>query len=507
MNARSITYPLTDRWSYLWLLLGGLLAVFSLSVGRWIIPLAAWLGPIFVLRFFRTQRRVWLAYLLAAVTTGIAVAVALPPFLGSLTISIVIGSALIANLAPLADRLLTPRLGGFASTLIYPLAFTAIEFLNAAVNPLGSYGAQAYSQYDNLPLLQLASVTGIWGVTFLILWFTSIANWAWERGFAWSEIKHGVTFYAGLLSLILVAGQVRLWFAPPPVETVRVAGITAVDWRASQIELLQALNTDRPAFRRLAQARYPLYFDATIREARAGAKIVVWPEHAAPVAQEDEPALLARAAEVARAEHIYLAVSLMSFPIDDSAYQAKLLVIDPQGAVVLEHLKYGGVGFEGNRVNGDGVLRTADTPYGTLAGVICWDTDYPGIVLQAGRKGVDILLSPSLEFRDMDPIHAHMARLRAIENGVSMVRIADNGLSVITDPYGRVLASMDHFTAGERVIVAQVPTRGVATFYPLVGDLFGWLALAGFVVIAALAVYVGRHPRSTAHPAQRPMTV
>jgi apolipoprotein N-acyltransferase len=137
---------------------------------------------------------------------------------------------------------------------------------------------------------------------------------------------------------------------------------------------------------------------------------------------------------------------------------------------------------------GDGVLRTVETPYGTLSGLICWDTDFPATVRQAGRNGTDILLSPSLEFRAADPMHAQMATFRAVENGVSVVREADNGLSVATDPYGRTLAAVDHFTASERVMVAQVPTRGVFTIYSMIGDLFGWLAVVGFVAIVAWGV-------------------
>jgi apolipoprotein N-acyltransferase len=56
---------------------------------------------------------------------------------------------------------------------------------------------------------------------------------------------------------------------------------------------------------------------------------------------------------------------------------------------------------------------------------------------------------------------------------------------------------MDHFSANERVMVAQVPTRGVFTIYPIIGDLFGWLAVVGFVVIAAWAVIRGRRAART----------
>jgi apolipoprotein N-acyltransferase len=81
-----------------------------------------------------------------------------------------------------------------------------------------------------------------------------------------------------------------------------------------------------------------------------------------------------------------------------------------------------------------------------------------------------------------------MATFRAIENGVSLVRQADNGLSIATDPFGRTLAAVDHFATEDRVTVAQVPSKGVFTVYSVIGDLFGWLAVAGFGTITIIGV-------------------
>jgi apolipoprotein N-acyltransferase len=204
MKNRKISYPLQDRWSYVWLLIATVLTIFSQSSGKWLIPVAAWLGPIFYIRFFRTQRRVWLAYLLAAISTGIAAAIVLPTFTGSMGPLLIIATALFNTLPLLADRWLAPRLPGFASTLVFPLSMTAMQFIGSVTSPLGSSGALVYSQYDNLALLQLVSLTGMWGLAFLMGWLGSIANWAWERQFVWPEIKRGVLFYAGLMLLVLV---------------------------------------------------------------------------------------------------------------------------------------------------------------------------------------------------------------------------------------------------------------------------------------------------------------
>jgi len=489
----------SDRWSYLWFVIGAALSLFT--TGQWSIPLVAWLQPIFFIRFMRTQKAfkgfilVWLA---TFVTGAIAwwnilgYGFGLPIFL----VTIAINTLLIAGGAYVADRLLAPRLGGFAATLIFPLAVTALDFLGMTTNPLGSFGAQAYTQYGSLTFMQLLSLTGMWGITFLVNWFATVVNYAWERSFSWPKIWRGLAIYAGVMLVVLAYGNVRLAFFQPQTGTVRVAGLTAVDFRAEQDVLFQTKDTDWEAFLQLAAERHDPYFEGTIREAQAGAKIVLWPEGALQVTAEDEAALIARGQEVSREEGIYLAMSWFKMykEEEERRNQIKLIVTDPNGEMVLEHIKYGGAMIEGLEP-GDGVLRTVETPYGTLSGVICWDTDFPTVVSQAGRNGTDILLSPSLDFRAIDPMHAQMAVFRAIENGVSVVRQSDNALSIVADPYGRTLAAVDHFTSNEWVMVAQVPTKGVFTLYSVIGDLFGWLSVAGFVVVVGWGVIRGRRAR------------
>lgn len=489
-TTRNTRYPLQDRWSYLWLAIGTLLNFF------WTIPLVVWLAPIFFLRFVRTQK-VWIGFLLVWLASFVTMAVTirdmLPFFPLPVYLVTVLVSALTVGALPfLADRLLVPRLPGFVATLVFPLAVTVMDYVGAITNPMGSIGAQAYAQYGNLALMQLLSLTGMWGIVFLVSWFASVANFVWERSFDWPQIRRGVAVYAGILLLVLLYGGARLAFAPAPTETVRVHGFTAVDMRQTWGELNQTIEQEGWEVMRVRTAEIQdRYFEGTIREARAGAQLVHWPEMAVMVAAEDEPAFLARAQQIARDEGIYLAMALGTvYENDSSPWENKLIVVDPAGEVVLEHFKFGDAANEGFQP-GDGILRTVSTPFGTLSGTVCNDTDHQEVIAQAGRNGTDILLSPSLEYRGIDPMHAHMATFRAIENGVVLVRQADNGLSIVADPYGRILASMDHFTDGERVFVTQVPAHYSAfTLYPLIGDAFAWLAaivLAGLVIWALVA--------------------
>jgi apolipoprotein N-acyltransferase len=477
-----------DRWSYLWLAIGTMLSLFY--SGKWTIPLAAWLVPVFMIRFMRTQKvfrgfiLVWLAIYVTVVIAWWGMmprALSIPIYL----VLMAINTLTIVGLSYLADRLLAPRLKGFAATLVFPLALTALDFLAMTINPIGSFGAQAYAQYGNPALVQLLSVTGMWGMVFLVNWFAPIVNWAWERSFDWRRIWRGLAIFAGIMLLVVVYGSARLVFSPAQAGTVRVAGLTTAQLHD---EGPISLKDDREAFRRRTSDMRERYFEQTIREARAGAQIVLWPEGAGIGLEEDEAALIAHGKEVAAQEGIYLAMPLFTiYENPNRLPENKLIVTGPAGDIVLEHLKYGGNLVEGSRP-GDGVLRTFKSPFGTISGVICWDADFPTTVRQAGRNGTDILLVPSNDWREVDPTHTQMAVFRAIENGVSLVRQASNGLSVVTDPYGRVLAAMDHFTASERVMVAQVPTQGVPTVYSVIGDLFGWLAVVGFVGIVIWAV-------------------
>ena len=89
------------------------------------------------------------------------------------------------------------------------------------------------------------------------------------------------------------------------------------------------------------------------------------------------------------------------------------------------------------------------------------------------------------DWRAIDPWHTQMASFRAIEQGVNLVRQTSLGLSAAFDYQGRVLAAMDHYMTSDRVLVSQVPTHGVRTFYARFGDWFAWLSLAALVALAA----------------------
>jgi apolipoprotein N-acyltransferase len=232
MNAKRITYPVEDRWAYAWLLIGTLLGF------AWQVPLVWWLSPIFLLRFMRSQKvwrgflLVWLAGFLTSIPPLYTILNSLMPsplpvFLVTTAITSLIGGAL----PYLADRLMAPRLKGFVATLVLPLVVVSIDYISAKANPLGSIGAQAYFQYGNLALMQLLSITGMWGIVFLVSWLGPVVNYAWERAFEWKEIRRNILVYVVIMLAVMLFGGARLAYAPQAGSTVRIHGLTAVDMR------------------------------------------------------------------------------------------------------------------------------------------------------------------------------------------------------------------------------------------------------------------------------------
>jgi apolipoprotein N-acyltransferase len=457
-----------------------------------------------MLRFMRAQKikrgfwLIWLAGFLGALSpmytfVNTLMPSPLPVFL--ITVAI---TSLMSTIPYLVDRVLVPRLKGFSATLVFPLVMTVLDYINAKTNPLGSIGGAAYFQHSNLALVQIISITGMWGIVFLVNWFGSVANYVWERGFEWKEVRRNLAIYAGIMLAVIVYGSARLAYAPQADSTVRVHGFTAVDIRRELLPRMhEAAQRDWEEYRQLSAETQELYVEGTLREAEAGAQIVHWPEMAVFVPEEDEAGFIGRIQQIASEQGIYVVMAYALEHRDGSPFNNKLLIIDPAGDIVLEHHKYGGATLDG-AVPGDGILRTVETPFGTLSGIICNDTDHEEIVTQAGKNGTDILFSPSMEHQAIDPIHAHMAIYRAIENGVTLVRQADNGLSIAVDPYGRVSTTMDHFNNTERVMVAIVPVQSAFTIYPYIGDLFAWLAMVGLAVLTVVAVVQRRREKRAA---------
>lgn len=482
----------SDSLSYLWLALATVLGFFSF--GEWAVPLIVWLIPIFSVRFLRTQPPVrgLLIYMFVSMVPLYFTLQGMP-IPGMSYSAFVAIAGLIGVLPFLADRLITPKLNSFLSTLVLPMAWTSLDYVNSVTS--GSWGSLAYTQYGNLPLLQILSITGMWGITFLIAWFASVVNWAWEQQFEWKKIRVGAMVYAGILALVFLFGIVNLVFLPAS-DSVKVASIAAHEILLADPDthvFLQRLSSGEITETELASLR--LKFNTTNDdllersewEARSGAKIIYWAEANSLVLKQDEASLIERGRMLAHQEGIYLGMAIGTLNYSRKLWEDKIVLIEPSGEIAWEYLKARPAPGEGS-MQGDGKILALDTPYGRIASSICYDMDFPNLIHQAGEAEVDIMLTPANDWKEFAPLHMQMATFRAIENGFSLVRPSSNGFSAAVDYRGRMLGTMDYFTSKDHVMISYVPKKGVRTVYSQVGDIFAWLCIAGFVVFLGWAI-------------------
>ena len=224
--------------------------------------------------------------------------------------------------------------------------------------------------------------------------------------------------------------------------------------------------------------------EKTLETARSGAKMILWQESAGFIPMTEEKTFIERASALASSERIYLLMTLWSVPDDFPKHliENKMIVIDTNGSKQLVYVKTHAAPPE-PIIQGDGQIPILKTRYGRIAPAICFDAEFPNFIRQAGKNKVDIMFLPANDWKEIDPIHSHMAIMRAIENGFTLVHPAGQGLSVAADNRGRVIASMDFYIGDQQVMYADVPYCHSSTLYAKIGDAFGWMCIAGFVTL------------------------
>ncbi len=473
----------------------GPFALFMMSAGMlffanglYTIPLATWLAPVFFIRFLRDQpliRGIFIGIILNSVITLITWRGMIPvPLKYYLIIAPIIG---VVSFSPyIFDRIFSGKLNGFKSSLVFPCAWVSFEYLNSLFNPYSTWGSLVYTQAEgSLAFLQLVALTGIWGPVFVLTWFGSVMNWIWESGFEWEPIKRGASVYFVLLAIIFLVGGFRLSNLSPNTNTTRVASIISpFQW---VLETRLADQKELDDLRKSTLSIQSELIQLTKQAALSNADIVLWNEAAAPVFGRDEEKLLKTGSKVANTLGVYLLMSLYVRPenFPEEPLENKVILFTAEGKKDFEYIKSRPVPGE-VIVEGDGRLFQSKAPFGNLSSVICYDMDFPGLVRQAGKQGTDIMLVPADDWEEITPWHTKMASFRAVENGFSMVRSTREGLSAAFDSRGRTLASLNSFESDQTILIADVPSKGTFTIYPIIGDLFAWICLVGLLILIVM---------------------
>jgi apolipoprotein N-acyltransferase len=142
--------------------------------------------------------------------------------------------------------------------------------------------------------------------------------------------------------------------------------------------------------------------------------------------------------------------------------------------------------FESNLTPGTALSMSSDRS-GARGVAICKDMDFISPARDYGRAGVGLMLVPAFDFVADRFLHGHMAVMRGVENGFTVVRAAKKGYLTVSDDRGRILAENSSDSAPFATLMTVAPTAHHTTVFLLLGDWFGWMSLA------MLAYIVGRY--------------
>jgi apolipoprotein N-acyltransferase len=388
-------------------------------------------------------------------------------------------------------------------TVALAALWTVIEWVRGAF-PLGGFTwGQLGSAQADAPALPLASVTGVWGLSFLVLLASGLLLLALER-WGSGERGRGLGLAAAALVLALLPAAVPL--PEPDGPSVDVASIQ-VD--VGSVQELAGAEEDAAVAHLNTERHLALETDPP--------QLVVWGEGALDPGVTGDPALMAGVSDaIARVEAPTIAGAVVDDP--DGRQYTSTLAFDGAGAIVDRYDKVKLVPFgeyvpfrdlldwisatrqiEVDRTPGVEVSLISLPGLPAIGTPICYENSFPAIEREMVREGAGFLVltinNASYERTAASEQHLLMSRLRAVENGRWVVHAAVSGISAFVDPQGRVVEQAGLFEPAtlRRTVVSSSRT----TPYTRFGD---WVPMASIVlVLGAFAI-----PRGRRRPARSP---
>jgi apolipoprotein N-acyltransferase len=414
------------------------------------------------------------------------------------------GLAIFTAFGVAAARLLWT--GGAMRILALGVALTAAEWLRGHVLSGFPWNTFGYALTSPLILAQSASVVGIWGLTFIaVVVFASPATLADDRTEnRWRALP--LTIGIVVLAAMAAFGALRLARTP----TRLVDGIAL---RIMQPNLQQDVRFNYAAKRQVMDRYIDLSGRPSTAQPVAGEPThLIWPESAFPFFLSREPDALAQIAKLLRGRTVLITGAVrLAEPVasSDLGVYNSIYVIGPDGSLDSFYDKTHLVPFgeylpfqqfleslglqqltkqRGGFLAGDR-RRLIAVPGAPLAlPLICYEIIFPGDLMPKGpRPGwiVNVTNDGWFGISSGPYQHFQQARLRAIEQGLPLVRAANTGISAVVDPVGRIVDALPLGTEG--VIDAPLPRPIGAPIYARIGD-----GPATMIVAVALLALVWR---------------
>jgi len=389
------------------------------------------------------------------------------------------------------------RVFGVKGVWLAPFLWVTNEWLRATIGFAFPWVLLGSSQSRVLPIVQAASVVGVYGLSFLLVLVSAAA-----AAVTLSRRRvHAVaaTAVLALVALIAVAGALRVRSAPlmhegTPIRVGLVQGDVLEETKSN------AANRDAILAR---------YIDLSRRTLALGANVVLWPESATPFYFDMNTAMAAPVRRLAAETHTPFVIGSDEYerwPSGDRYYNSAVLV-DAEGQSRGTYRKMRLVPF-GEYVPlkralffvGPIVEAVSDFTPGAeprvfdiggsrrLSVAICYESVYPWISRAFVQRGSQLLATITNDawFGRSSAAYQHFDQgaVRAVEEGRFVVRAANTGISGAVDPYGRTLTATTLFAPAAIAVDVRLLTD--TTWYAALGDLVVWVSLVVALCVAVL---------------------
>ena len=400
--------------------------------------------------------------------------------------------------------------------LIAPVLWVALEYVRTFLLTGFPWGIVGYSQFNQLHIVQISDMFGVYGVSYLVILFNcavyvvllGAAGKKWhDRVSGKREMLLAAISALGLIGLALVYGSMR-------IKTMDAAMADAESPRMAVVQgnINQAQKWD-PAFQISTTKKY---LDLTRSAAAGKPDLVIWPETATPFYFGASPKLTQLVIDTVRQTGISLLVGSPSVREEGgrSVFYNSAYLIAPDGQTLGRYDKVHLVpfgeyvplkrllSFAGKMVAQVGDFASGEKGH-TLAlgegrpdiGVqICFEIIFPGLSRSLVKNGAGVLVNLTNDawFGESSAAFQHfsMTVFRAVENRRSLVRCANTGISGFIDPVGRVVAKTELFE--DAVVDRPVPVITQTAIYTRIGDAFAMTCLIVLLVLTGRFVFGAR---------------
>jgi apolipoprotein N-acyltransferase len=412
-------------------------------------------------------------------------------------VAVLINAGLIAYLAlfPALFALITRRIVmayGRSVLMAAPVVWVATELGRAYITSF-PWELLGYSQVTVLPIAQLASLFGVYGLSMLLA--------AVSAALAFAATARR---WAPLVAVLAVVLAVAVWGSRRVAasEWTRAGEPIRIGMIQGNVDQGQKWDVTR------ASAIFQDYVNLTRQAIREGSQLVLWPESSTPfLFEENLPAanVVRTLAEQARVPIVFGSDQIERGRPDRYFNSAFLVRADGTTGGVYRKMHLVPFGeyvpfqrllfFAAPLTEQAGTFSPGLNPEllpvdgHRLSVAICYEVVYPDLVRQFVAGGSELLTTITNDAwfgRTSAPMqHFQQAAMRAIENGRYLVRSANTGISGIVDPYGRVLAQTPIFESA--VLVGEARFLRTSTFFSRHGDVLAYASVVATLVLLVVA--------------------